>query len=82
MKFCFPSTRLSLRRRKDDFDWREVGLSYPYIFVGTETAWCDVNDVWKIVAPTGIAFERNEYWHSFKFSVLGFGFWYARQWSY
>lgn len=82
MKFSFPSKFPTYRKQKNDFEWWCVWIQLPLIFSGTEMGFCDVNEVWKIEAPTEIKYERNEWWHSFRITFLGFGFGYARQWGY
>jgi hypothetical protein len=82
MKFCFPSKFPLYRKEIDHMMWWSVWINLPFIFAGTESVFCDVNTVWKIEAPTGFKIERNECWHSFRITFLGFGFGYARQWDY
>lgn len=82
MRFVFPTKFPTLKVHKDDFTWWCMWFNLPIIFCGTESVFCDVNHVWKVDFPTGIKFERNDFWHSFRIAFLGFGFGYARQWDY
>lgn len=82
MAFCFPKAR-SYRKEKSTFEWWSIGLITPFVFNGTEDGiWGDPKQVWKVLFNTEINYSRSEYWYSFKLSVLGFGFWYSRQWGY
>lgn len=82
MRFCFPSKFPSYRKENSDFEWFQFSITLPFIFKGIEYQMIGYNDVWKIYAPTEIKYEKNEYWHSFKISFLGFGLSYSRQWGY
>lgn len=82
MKFVFPKKFPTYRKQKDPCEWWSVWVNLPLIYSGTEIDFCDVNQVWKIELPTGIEFKRNDFWHSFRITFLGFGFGYARQWDY
>jgi catalase len=82
MTFCFPPKFPTLRREKEFANWWQVWVNLPILFVGEETNFCDIIEVLKIEAPTGIEFKRTEFWHSFRITFLGFGFGYARQWGY
>ena len=82
MKFCFPSKFPTYKKKKSDFQWWSIVIYFPFIFKGTESDFCDINEVWKIEAPTGFKIECNDCWHSFRVTFLGFGIAYARQWGY
>jgi len=83
MKFCFPKQFLVYEKKGEYFHvWWKVWIRFPFIFKGNENDFSDINEVWKIEAPTMIKFERNACWHSFQISFLGFGVGYARQWDY
>jgi hypothetical protein len=83
MPFCFPSKLPRYTNKRDHVEWWSVYINLPCIFYGTEVmAFHDVNTVWKIEAPTGIKFEKNDGWCRFNICLLGFGVGYARQWGY
>ena len=82
MHFCFPKKFPTFRKQKSDFERWSVSIHLPIIFSGTEPLFWDTSRVWKIDAPTQIKFEKNDTWHNFKVTFLGFGIDYARQWDY
>jgi hypothetical protein len=82
MNFCFPSKFPQIRIEKEPSEWWVVWINLPTIGSGDEHVFCDTNRVFKIEATTGFEIKKNEFWHSYKIIILGFGFGYARQWGY
>jgi hypothetical protein len=71
------------KRKKSEFEWWGIGLLFPHvIWHGKAYNFIDENRYWVFDAPTQVRFEQNDCWHTFRFSILGFGFWYSKQWSY
>jgi hypothetical protein len=82
MKFSVPSKFPTFKREQEHFKWWSITLLLPFIYLGEETQFCDIIQVFKLEAPTGFKFRKNEGWHSFSFTILGFGISYGRQWDY
>lgn len=78
----FPKNILYYKKIKDDFDWWGFGITFPFIFIGDEWDLGNTSVIRKFSAPTEIQFNSCEYFHKFEIRVLGFGFWYAKQWGY
>lgn len=73
---------LHYKKQKDLFDWWGFGITFPFISSGEEYDMGTTSYVFAIYASTAITFSKCEFYHKFQITLLGFGFWYAKQWGY
>lgn len=70
------------KKSKDLFEWWGIGVCFPYISVDQSYDLGTSSNNYGFYASTGVIFQNGEFYHKFEICVLGFGFWYARQWGY
>lgn len=70
------------KKEKDLFEWWGIGISLPYISTLNFYELGTTYQNYEISAPTCIGFATSEFYHKFEARILGFGFWYAKQWGY
>lgn len=77
------SVRL-IKRGRNEFEWRSVGLYFPWPEFGKKyfSDWNEEEKHYGIEFNTKIKFFKSMGFLRFDFQVLGFGFYYCRQWDY
>ena len=80
--FTFPRAP-SFRFESAPCEWWGFGLRLPTLgSIETHDGLGEMRKVIHLSANTQVQYSTTEYWFCFEVSVLGFGFWFARQSGY